>query len=504
VAITGTRGEWVLMRVSDVDVAPDDRVARGGWAEIERREAKLGIHVGAPLLLRPDASVDPRLGAFLRRSRFAMRSPGTQWAYVLDYRLFFSFLWARGKDWDQATEDDVYDWEHWRRRDTANPGRIGGAKWAREVAALRLLYEWAVDRDHIGRSPIVTRDVRVHDGRSVQVAAIAPRDVVRSRVKWLTRRAYRRWRDIGMRGYDQGNTPDETWHGRHDGRNAAFTDVLFSTGLRLREAGGLLVTDLPAIDGDDGRRYLPLLVPSALAKGRGRFAFLPRATLNSVTAYLQTTRAQAVIRARREGRYESRRDVVVVTDATHGGGRRLQLVSPDGGTTLVDADRLTIEDRRRLFLKTPAGLEPLSLWLGDSGLPMDDRSFQRSFAIANTRCATLGVPIRCTPHMLRHSYALHMLVSLQHAFDRRLGLTPQERRFYREVYGDVWSLVRDLLGHSSVDTTRDIYLEPVRGLQLDTVLNDLDTDGPVDELLARVSELTGLVQDTSPTSVSPQ
>ena len=117
-----------------------------------------------------------------------------------------------------------------------------------------------------------------------------------------------------MRGYDQSNTPDETWHGRHDGRNGAFTDGLFSTGLRLREAGGLLVTDLPAIDGDDGRRYLPLLVPSALAKGRGRFAFLPRVTLNSVTAYLQTTRAQAIIRARGEGRYESRRDVVVVTD----------------------------------------------------------------------------------------------------------------------------------------------------------------------------------------------
>jgi hypothetical protein len=145
VAITGTRDEWVLMRVTDADVAPDDRVASGGWAEIERREAKLGIHVGAPLLLRPDASVDPRLGSFLRRSRFAMRSPGTQWAYVLDYRLFFSFLWARGKDWDEATEDDVYDWEHWRRRDTANPRRIGGAKWAREVAALHLLYEWAVD-----------------------------------------------------------------------------------------------------------------------------------------------------------------------------------------------------------------------------------------------------------------------------------------------------------------------------------------------------------------------
>ena len=115
------------------------------------------------------------------------------------------------------------------------------------------------------------------------------------------------------------------------------------------------------MDGDEGRRHLPLLVPSALAKGRGRFAFLPRVTLNSVTAYLQTTRAQAVARARTEGRYESRREVVVVTDTAHRGGQRLQLVSPDGAATLVDADRLTIEARRRLFLKTPAGFEPLSL-----------------------------------------------------------------------------------------------------------------------------------------------
>lgn len=52
---------------------------------------------------------------------------------------------------------------------------------------------------------------------------------------------------------------------------------------------------------------------------------------------------------------------MVVTGTAHGGGRRLQLVNPDGGTTLVDADRLTIEDRRQLFLKTPAGLEPMSL-----------------------------------------------------------------------------------------------------------------------------------------------
>ncbi len=96
--------------------------------------------------------------------------------------------------------------------------------------------------------------------------------------------------------------------------------------------------------------------------------------------------------------------------------------------------------------------------------------------------------------MLRHSFALHMLVSLEYAFDRRLGLTPSERRYYQDVYGRVWDLVSDMLGHSDEKITKEVYLEPVRGLQLDFILND-SGDEDVDALLTMIARTSGLVAD---------
>src|SRR5205807_2287419 len=111
----------------------------------------------------------------------------------------------------------------------------------------------------------------------------------------------------------------------------------------------------------------------------------------------------------------------------------------------------------------------------------------RVFGLANARCEKLGLRVFCSPHMLRHSFALQMLVSLHYALDRKFGLTPSERKYYETIYGNVWSLVKDLLGHASEETTKNVYLEPVRGLQLDTLLNDAD-DETRDELLTRLAE----------------
>ena len=80
---------------------------------------------------------------FLAGSRFTWLAEGTREAYAKDYRLFFSFLWQRGKYWHEADPDDLLDWESWRRRGQQPGRRISGSKWQRELAALRLLYEWA-------------------------------------------------------------------------------------------------------------------------------------------------------------------------------------------------------------------------------------------------------------------------------------------------------------------------------------------------------------------------
>lgn len=112
------------------------------------------------------------------------------------------------------------------------------------------------------------------------------------------------------------------------------------------------------------------------------------------------------------------------------------------------------------------------VFLGESGLPMAPDTWERIFAQASRRCRSLEVPVACHPHMLRHSFALRMLLTLMHAFDRRMGLDPEERREYRLLFGDPWVLVQTLLGHSSPETTRNIYLEPVSGLHVDLFLND--------------------------------
>ncbi|MGH3687349.1 MAG: hypothetical protein ACRDSM_20330, partial [Pseudonocardiaceae bacterium] len=85
----------------------------GGWVDFAVRERRLGFREGQPILVSPDGRVDARLSEFFGRSRFASRATGTRESYVLDYRLFFSFLWWSGRGWDQARVEDLEDWEDW-------------------------------------------------------------------------------------------------------------------------------------------------------------------------------------------------------------------------------------------------------------------------------------------------------------------------------------------------------------------------------------------------------
>lgn len=110
-------------------------------------------------------------------------------------------------------------------------------------------------------------------------------------------------------------------------------------------------------------------------------------------------------------------------------------------------------------------------------------------------------PPFCTPHMARHSFALVMLVVLNHVMDRRMGLTPEERRDFRLLYGDPWRMVQDLLGHAQMETTKYIYLAPVADLQLRSLLADyVPAGGPVSEeeltsLFARLARESEGIQD---------
>jgi hypothetical protein len=79
------------------------------------------------------------------------------------------------------------------------PAPIGGAKWERELAALLLLYQWAVAQGHMERSPVTMHTVR-RGGAAAEVPANRATDVRAANVKWFTPRTCRLWRDVGLRG----------------------------------------------------------------------------------------------------------------------------------------------------------------------------------------------------------------------------------------------------------------------------------------------------------------
>src|SRR6266540_3151746 len=394
--------EWMLYWVGSPDARAPSPPGRAVWPDLEEREARLGFRDRQPILVDPDYRVDPRLSEFFRRSRFATRAPGTQESYALDYRLLFTFLWRQGRYWDQARPEDLEDYEYWRRKDQRNPVRVGGAKWARELAALLLL----------------------------------------------------------------------------------------SSGLRRREAATLLLAELP--EANARQRYSSGRIAVAVAKRRGRYFYVSQAALKAVETYRVTTRAAAVARAQRQGTYAR----MPVRWVVRGIDRRgmVRWVDQDGQEHKALLDVLDEADRRHLYQEGEGGLEPLAVWLTEAGLPMRPGSWNKVFAQANQRCQQQRLELGCSPHMLRHSMALSMLIALHYALDRRMGLTPAERRYYQSVYGNVWTLVKDLLGHASEETTRAVYLEPVTGLQLDTLLNEVDDDS-AEELLTRLAEQTGLVLD---------
>ncbi|MGW2710425.1 hypothetical protein ACWC4J_15735 [Streptomyces sp. NPDC001356] len=211
-------------------VAADRVPVLAGWEDLAVREDRVGIHPEDPILVSPDYRIDEALSRYLCRSSFARLAQETKRNYTDDYCLFFDFLWGRGKWWCEASADDLWDFEDWRTRSPRNPCRVGGARWNRGPAALARLYEWAVHRDYVLANPVLMRTVTGRTGEVMLVPAARAKNARTSEVRRLTPRAFRRWVDVRLRGHGADGLLDAGWTGRLADRNAAFADLLFSSG----------------------------------------------------------------------------------------------------------------------------------------------------------------------------------------------------------------------------------------------------------------------------------
>ncbi|WP_327010857.1 hypothetical protein OHA72_28490 [Dactylosporangium sp. NBC_01737] len=176
------------------------------------------------------------------------------------------------------------------------------------------------------------REVRGRHGELLRVPAARAKAARSSNVKWLTPRAYRLWRDVGLRGYDADGRRDPRWRGRNDDRNAAYSDVLFSSGMRRSEGGSLLTIEVPEMAASDRLYFDARLGREATKSRRERTFYVSADALRAVWAYVNTTRRAAVRRAQAHGRYElgAEQMVVVVVDRSGQAGRVLHCRLGDG------------------------------------------------------------------------------------------------------------------------------------------------------------------------------
>lgn len=446
-----------------------------------------GAVTGQPFLLGPNGRPDSRVNAFFGAPRMRRLATGTWRKYGYALGMWLNFLESRGKSWDQATPEDVEAFKVWRMADACNPARVRAGSFATgNLAALSTFYGWAAHIYGV-TSPILSREVQVR-GRygleTVQELAVGPSGIRSQDVKWLDPAGYRRWRDVGLRGFGLDGLEDPRWRGRNEQRDAAFADGLYETGLRLQEWASILDIELP-VD-DPARGYATRWLAEACAKGRvGRKYWLTRAALTEVLSYGEGARALAVGRAQRQGRYEQLARVQIV-EQLHANGC-LKLRTANGQLQTVPLDELTAPARLRLFRRVDGELEPLAVWLNEDGLPRPAHAWEHTFQVANRRVERLGLAgFRCMPHMLRHSFALKWYSVGKLLYEARFAhLADEELRDFRAQFGDTWQLVALLLGHRNPQTTMGVYLEPFRALDVE-LLFEHAAGVPIRELLAAV------------------
>ena len=392
-------------------------------------------------------------------------------SYAYDILVFLNILQQWNVDWRDASPAALGDVRTWRLYGQGNERPVGDSTWQRQAQAISSLYSWAATRGV--QSPIPPSFDRSHR-RVADPGSAYPRS---KSIKWFTAAAIAQWVNLGLRGYLPDGSVDSSYRHRSGLRDGAFVRAAYGTGLRTQELGGLVIgAEWPAAPTGP---YATLQLPDGLAKGGiGRPFWASAEALSAVHSYVSTDRRLAIETAHRRGVYQNLPDVLTLEErdsprfAYDAAGRRLKL------------NLLTPFDRQRLFIRTKDVLEPAQLWLTEQGLPLPHTAWNRVFDRANSRVATMGVPMsRMTPHRLRHSFALKwFIIGRLLWIGRASTLSQAEADTLRDEMGSEWFLVQTLLGHRSVETTRNTYLEPFIGLDIESLLSQVQ-DKDAEQLL---------------------
>lgn len=478
-------------------------------------DARPRVAEGTPILLSCNGELDEWLVLYCSSCpQFTSLDVSSRKTYAREIATWCGFLGDQDEPltWLEATEDDFVDFKI-RRTDSHQFAKtVAGSTWNKAVFALRGLYGWAISHN----IPITTHGPAIEaspipggPGALRAPGTRANETMVRKeRDRWIVPGTYRLWRDVGLRGRGiervgssewRAAGEDESCRARNSLRNTAFTDFVYSTGLRVQEAGSLLLPELPPLGAVEAK------LPAAIAKySKARMWYAAPTVTRTLQSYIAVSRAAAVRRAIREGRFDTIEDIIWVTDLRRNRKGTLEVICDDG--VAMSLNTMKPPTRRRLFWVRDGSPEPMALWLNEGGTPFHHESWVGVFEGANDRLwaaieatgAATTDKLTVTPHSLRFSFALALAVRLHQRLDDTYGWGEDVAYGDGARYDEVFWTVKDVLGHKSVETTRSTYMPRVQRLRFDRLFGSSNADATVGGLvsslaqdLVEVRDLTG-------------
>lgn len=472
----GGSDQWYVVSVDLDDIGRDEGGGAPDWATRARQDPRCAIwNSDEPLrvIMTPNHQLQP---VFVTWAKTLQRQPRTAISYANDVKLFFNYLLNHGMDWTEVDSEDIDDYLEWRRysapvaRGVARQTGVSADTVVRNRSALASFYSHAVRAKVLTGSPVLP-------GQGRQPANVT-KGQKSADPNWVTRRAYNRWRTEALGG--QGSKRVDSLI--MVGRNQAYADLLYGTGMRRMEGAGLLTVEIP--DQPVVGSLYKGRVPASLAKGRvarGRLFYMSERLNRTLHEYVAQDRAVEEAFGIRSGRYESDRRALIARRVHKRGGIAHEVTYEDtrtGALQRTRLDDLTATQRSHLYAVDREGQRrPLWLWLGHGGSPFSDTSWGDVFADASKRMERAHTVVEATslvevtnaiyvhPHMLRHSFALHAFALASMIELTRTGNASMAglRRLIAE--NNIWTRVQGLLGHVNVQTTRDYYLEPIQAIE---------------------------------------
>lgn len=437
----------------------------------------------------PDGTIDHVIAVWALEPRSAL----SQKSYSHDLHQFFSYWYTNYEDrhWATARTRELARFLGWYRhqspassKNSMTQGR-SPATVTRMQAALSSAYDAAMACNQIIVNPVPRGNINATKGRP------------RSAANWLTPQAIETWRSYGINRLGSGNEERML----QNIRNTAYTDLVYGTGLRRQEAGGLLTIELPQ------KRFSHSLtqgwVPAALSKNsphRGRAYYADQLVTESIGSYCEQQRKLDVASGQLSGKYENDALAEVVVDIEQVGTANAALLLENTASQVrkVRVKDLSLIERSHIYQRgTHGALEPMYLWLRTDGRPLMPTAWNGIFAAANKACVTKfgATAPRVTPHRLRHSFALRVFAASLIASVTQTGHAPAAATRALIDQGNIWIRLQNLLGHKSVETTRDYYLEPVTTLEWELIIRKTETSN-LNELFTLVSALEPRIQGT--------